>query len=135
MDHYAITSGEKSLEFLCTRRDAQGDADVLAVTFADIGLSASVVVESTEMGFEDLAEFFSEMRYSWAGWTGDVVYESFDHTLVLSAHHDGAIQLSVDLVPRDAVEWHAHGELTLEPSELAAIVAGVDAVVGARLSA
>jgi len=135
VDEYTIESGDQCLAFRCTKRDAQGDAEAIEISFRDGGLNARVVADAGYVGFEDLAEFFSELGYSWQGWAGVIIYESLEHNVVLSAHHDGQVHLAVDLVPHD-LRWHTHGELTIDPGDqLTAIVAGVSAVVGSRLNA
>jgi len=77
-----------------------------------------------------LAEFFDDLARDWRGWTGDRVFTSVEHDLVLRATHDGSghVLLWVRLgthVADDAKSWLVSAPLALEAGQLEPLAASV----------
>lgn len=63
-------------------------------------------------GFADLGRYFSQLAESWRGWKGEVVFESLEHDLRLSATHDGHVHVKVEIwESTEPHGWRVQSEL------------------------
>lgn len=112
------------------RRLPSGDADQALFVLTTGGLSAETWVYAHEgNGFDGLVDFFRAMAEAWRGWEGEQAWSSLESDLVLTAKHDGHVQLHIQI--RDSSEWSADAELVIDAGEeLSAVVIALSHLFG-----
>lgn len=114
--------------------DQAGPVEVMTVSVRDGSLAASRDVwEGTSIGFGTLVNFLASLEADWRGWSGERTFESVERDLLLSATHDGHVNIRVELgdrhnpggwLVRITVRLDPGEELSRATNELRAVVGG-----------
>lgn len=62
-----------------------------------------------EQGANNLPAFFDKLAASWRGWDGEMVWESIEHDLRITARHDGAGHVTLCFCLRENYSERAWG--------------------------
>lgn len=119
MESATLTDGTTSVIFSNPVSVGALPAEYLSVTIVGPDLRASrQVYEGWTGGFESLADFLTSLSNDWRGWPDSRVYQSIEHDLIISAKHDGHVELNIVLrestVPNG---WRVEANVQLEAGE------------------
>lgn len=92
--------------------------DTVTIRLIGEGLDATATVYAhNAVGFDGLADFFSDLGNDWRGWQGVRAWRSLEGELTLAATHDGHVQVDVRLRDSVYVNWTVETTLTLDAGE------------------
>jgi hypothetical protein len=107
-------------------------ADTATVRLVGKGLDATATVYAhNAVGFDGLADYFSDLSNDWRGWQGARAWRSLEGELTLAATHDGHVHVEVRLQDSAYANWTVETTLTLDAGEqLARTASDLRALVG-----
>lgn len=134
MDEFLIpsTTGSGGLAF--SNREPADHTDPIAKFFVRVterDLSAAAEVYD---GFvPHPGSLFTEMASQWSGWSGELVWESFENELILRCTHDrlGHVSIRVELRSGPTNEdWRVEATVAVEAGQLESIARRAESFFG-----